>query len=93
MVLGAFCFSVNLYHSSLQVSTVRNYRSVLTAIHPGLDDGFAISVMHHLLRGMFITRPPVKRLVLSWDLDNFVATVASLNGNEAYQLWCPRSMP
>ena len=68
-----------LFHSGLQIATIRNYRSALAAIHSGFNDGSTVSdnaAIHHLLRGMFVERPHIKRLLLSWDLGNVLRILA-----------------
>ena len=67
-------FFMHLFRSGLQVTTIRNYRSAIAAIHQGFADGSSISsndAIHHLFRGMFTQRPPVKRLIPSWDRPRF----------------------
>ena len=47
------------------------YRSAIGVIHRGFDDNINLSnntSIAHLLKGMFVDRPPTKRLTPSWDL-------------------------
>ena len=70
---------MHLFRSGLQVTTIRNYRSAIAAIHQGFADGSSISsndAIHHLFRGMFTQRPPVKRLIPSWDLSAVLRLLA-----------------
>ena len=55
-------FFLHLFHSGLQISTMRGYRSVITIIHGGFEDGSNLSnnsAFSHLIKGMFIERPPL----------------------------------
>ena len=64
-------FLLYLFKSGLTVATVKNYRSAITAIHQGFPDGSTVSdsqPLKHLTRGMFTERPPVRRLIPTWDL-------------------------
>ena len=48
-----------------------NDSSAIAAIHTGFPDGSSVSdnnTLHHLIRGMFVERPLVRKLVSSWDL-------------------------
>ena len=70
---------MHLFQSGLQVATIFNYHSAIAAIHQGFTDGSSVSInnaIHHLLRGMFIQRPPVKRLIPSWDLSSVLRLLA-----------------
>ena len=72
-------FFMHLFRSGLQVTTIRNYRSAIAAIHQGFADGSSISsndAIQHLFRGMFTQRPPVKRLIPSWDLSAVLRLLA-----------------
>ena len=62
---------MHLFQSGFQVVTICNYHSAIATIHQGFTDGSLVSTndtIHHLLCGMCIQRPPVKRLFPSWDL-------------------------
>ena len=73
-------FLVHLFPAGLAIGTVRTYRSAIAAAHTGFADGSSISsngAITQLLRGMFNERPPVRRLVPSWDLGRVPEVMAS----------------
>ena len=64
-------FFVRLFDSRLQIATIQGYRSAIGVIHKGFDDGSNLSnnaLVCHLIKGMFVERPPAKKLISSWDL-------------------------
>ncbi|XP_038065583.1 uncharacterized protein LOC119735737 [Patiria miniata] len=64
-------FLVGLFDSDLATATVKNYRSAIAAIHGGFSDGSSVSDnqnLSQLIKGMFVSRPPTRRLLPSWDL-------------------------
>ena len=64
-------FLVYLFDSGLTTATVKNYRSAIAAIHGGFPDGSSVSnndTLGQLIKGMFTSRPPTRKLVPSWDL-------------------------
>jgi integrase len=64
-------FLTSRFYTGLQANTVRNYRSAIQAIHRGFADGSSLGesdAIRHLLNGMFIRRPPVRKMVPSWSL-------------------------
>ena len=68
-----------LFDSKLAVATIRNYRSALAAIHKGFADGSSITTsdaITHLIRGMFVDRPPTRKLLPSWDLPQVIAILS-----------------
>ena len=70
---------MHLFNQGLTVATVRGYRSAIAAVHGGFQDGSSISnntCLKQLLRGMFIQRPPLKKLVPSWDLGQVLKSLA-----------------
>lgn len=72
-------FFVSLFSEGRQVSTIRNYRSALGAIHKGFSDGSSMSnnpAIGHLLKGMFIQRPPQRRLAPSWSINDVLVKLA-----------------
>ncbi|XP_033644334.1 uncharacterized protein LOC117303973 [Asterias rubens] len=72
-------FLLYLYESGLATATVKNYRSAIAAIHESFPDGSSISsnqAISQLARGMFVSRPPVRKLVPSWDLQSVLSTLA-----------------
>ena len=69
-----------LFERDLASSTIKNYRSAIAAVHRGFPDGSSVSdnhALHQLLRGMFVSRPPTRRLVPAWDLFSVLATLSS----------------
>ena len=75
---GHWDFFRHLFHSGLQISTIRGYRSAITIIHGGFEDGSNLSnnsAFSHLIR-MFIERPPLKKLIPSWDLGSVLHKLA-----------------
>ena len=73
-------FFMTLYREGKQVSTIRNYRSAISAVHSGFSDGSTLgssSVISQLLRGMFNERPPQKRLAPSWSINDVLASLAT----------------
>ena len=69
-------FFVALFDEGKQVSTIRNYRSAIAAIHSGFQDGSSIGTNHTitmLLRGMFHQRPPRQRLAPSWSINDVLS--------------------
>ena len=72
-------FLLYLFDSGLATATVKNYRSAIAAIHTGFSDGSTVSnnrAIGQLTRGMFVTRPPTRKLVPSWDLFSVLSTLA-----------------
>ena len=72
-------FLLHLFNSGLQISTIKGYRSAIGTFHNGFPDGSTISSskpISHLLRGMFIERPPIRRLTPSWDLGSVLSSLS-----------------
>ena len=72
-------FLLHLFNSGLQISTVKGYRSAIGAIHTGFQDGSTVSSstpLSHLIRGMFLERPPTRKLVPSWDLGSVLSSLS-----------------
>lgn len=66
-------FLTTLFQEGKQVSTVRNYRSAIASIHKGFNDGTTVGsnpAIVQLLRGMFNSRPPRRRLPPSWSIND-----------------------
>ena len=73
-------FFVSLFDEGKQVSTIRNYRSAISAIHLGFSDGSSLGTNHtivSLLKGMFHQRPPRHRLAPSWSINDVLAALSS----------------
>lgn len=72
-------FFVSLFDEGKQVSTIRNYRSAISAIHLGFNDGSSVGTNHtivSLLKGMFHQRPPRQRLAPSWSINDVLAALS-----------------
>ena len=70
---------MSLFHEGKQVSTIRNYRSAIAAIHKGFPDQSFIGnnrIIHDLLRRMLHDRPPSLRLPPSWSLTDVLTALA-----------------
>ena len=65
-------FLIHLFDKKLAISTIRGYRSAISAIHKGnFPNGETVSSSKHLTRLMksiFLSRPPQKKLSPSWSL-------------------------
>lgn len=64
-------FLRSLFKKGLQVSTIKGYRSAIQAIHNGFEDGSTVGSnesLHLLIEGMFIQRPPNRKILPAWDL-------------------------
>ena len=68
-------FLMSLFSEGKQISTIKNYRSAIAAVHRGFRDG-SNDTIHHLLRGMFHKRPPMKTLPPSWSLTDVLKVLA-----------------
>lgn len=67
-----------LFSEGKQVSTIRNYRSAIAAVHRGFGDGSFVGsndTLRHLLRGMFNKRPMLKRLAPSWSINDVLSSL------------------
>lgn len=72
-------FLIYLFDNGKQVSTIRNYRSAIAAVHKGFPDGSTLSsnvTISNLLKGMFNKRPPKRRLAPSWSINDVLETLA-----------------
>ncbi|PIK33469.1 hypothetical protein BSL78_27421 [Apostichopus japonicus] len=72
-------FLLELFREGKQISTIRNYRSAIAAVHSGFSDGSSVGtnpVLRQVLRGMFHRRPPRRRLAPSWALHEVLTTLA-----------------
>jgi len=64
-------FLTDLFHDGLQYRTIAGYRSMLSMVLPPVD-GFKIGQhpdIIRLIKGVFHSRPPQKRLVPEWDIE------------------------
>lgn len=67
------------FQEGKQVSTIRNYRSAIAAVHKGFHDGSSLGdnpIIGQLLRGMFNRRPPIRRLAPSWSINDVLSQLA-----------------
>ena len=72
-------FLLYLFDSGLKMATVKNYPSAIFAIHEGFPDGSSVPdnrAISQLVKGMFVTRPPTRQLVPSWDLFSVLSTLS-----------------
>ena len=68
-----------LFDEGKSISTVRNYRSAIGAIHSGFPDGSSLGdneVLAQLIRGMSVVRPVVRCLVPSWSINQVLRGLA-----------------
>ena len=68
-----------LFDEGKQVSTIKNYRSAVAAVHEGFADGSRLGdneVVTQLLRGMSNSRPVVRRLAPAWGLSEVLRALA-----------------
>lgn len=71
-------FLTSLFHSGLGYRTISGYRSMLSAMLP-LEEG--IKVGQHpnicrLLKGIFNSRPPVRKLIPEWDIEKVLGMLS-----------------
>lgn len=70
---------MTLFQEGKQVSTIRNYRSAISAIHRGFPDGSSVGTnqsIQRIIKGMFHKRPPAKPLPPSWTIDDVLTALA-----------------
>lgn len=70
-------FLADLFHEGLQYSTLSGYRSMLSVVLPPID-GFKVGQhpdIVRLIKGVFNSRPPQKRLVPEWDLESVLSSL------------------
>ena len=70
-------FLTDLFHEGLQYRTIAGYRSMLSVILPPID---GIKVGQHpdivrLIKGVFNSRPPQKRLLPEWNLETVLSAL------------------
>lgn len=72
-------FLIHLFDKNRAISTIRGYRSAISAIHDGnLQDGETVSSSKHLTRlvkSLFLSRPPQKKLSPSWSLSKVLRSL------------------
>ena len=64
-------FLLMLFDEGLSISSIREYRSAIAAIHIGFDNGETVSnslYISRLMRACFLQRPPKRVLLPRWDL-------------------------
>ena len=69
-----------VFDEGKQVSTIKNYRSAIAAIHEGFPDGSTLgnnSFIAQLLRGMANDRPRVRSLAPTWSISAVLAALAT----------------
>ena len=69
-----------LFDQGRQVSTIKNYRSAIAAVHKGFPDGSSMGnnpILAQLLRGMSNARPVVRSLVPSWSINQVLEALAA----------------
>ena len=72
-------FLLYLFESGLAPGTIKNYRSAISAVHRGFSDGSTVSdnrALGQLIKGMFVERPPSRRLVPTWDLFQVLSSLS-----------------
>ena len=72
-------FIMHLFDKNLAISTIKGYRSAISAIHTGFSDGVTVSSSAHLTRlmkSLFLSRPPQKKLSPSWSLSRVLRALS-----------------
>ena len=72
-------FLMYLFNSGLQVVTIKHYRSAISSIHRGFTDGSTVGTneaISCLIKGMFHTRPTVRRLAPTWSINEVLVALA-----------------
>lgn len=72
-------FLTTLFDEGLQVNTIRNYCSTISAIHQGFEDGSSVgdnSALAQLIKAMSIQRPIQRVLAPSWSMNAVLRTLA-----------------
>ncbi|XP_071816589.1 uncharacterized protein [Apostichopus japonicus] len=72
-------FLLSLFREGKQVSTIKNYRSAIAAIHQGFPDGSTLGNnpdIVQLIKGMANRRPQVRLLASSWGLSAVLHALA-----------------
>ncbi|XP_071506293.1 uncharacterized protein [Diadema antillarum] len=72
-------FLLHLFDKSLAFSTIRGYRSAISALHKGFRGGETVGSSSHLTRlmkSLFLSRPPQKKLSPSWSLSRVLRALS-----------------
>ena len=67
-----------MFNSGLQAGTIRNYKAAIQAVHVGFADGSSLAssdAIRQILRGMFNTRPPQRKIVPAWNLNTLLESL------------------
>lgn len=73
-------FLLLLAEEGKQLSTIKNYRSAISAIHQGFPDGTTVGtndVIAKLLKGLFFRIPRSERLAPKWSINDVLAALAA----------------
>lgn len=73
-------FLLSLADEGLRVSTIKNYRSAIAAVHRGFPDGSTVgssSVIAQVIRGLFHREPSTRRLAPSWSINDVLGSLAN----------------
>ncbi|XP_072166762.1 uncharacterized protein [Diadema setosum] len=72
-------FLLHLFDKNLAFSTIRGYRSAISALHKGFRGGETVGSSSHLTRlmkSLFLSRPPQKKLSPSWSLSRVLRALS-----------------
>ena len=72
-------FLIHLFDKGLSLSTIRGYRSAISAVHGGFADGTRVSdspELGRLCRSFFLQRPSNTPLAPSWSLPKVLDALA-----------------
>ena len=73
-----------LYTEGYEYSTINNYRSAISAIHPEID-GEKVGQKHtvkQVMAGIFNKRPPLPRYTNTWDVDVVLNHIQNMPSNK-----------
>lgn len=71
-------FLTEMFNSGLQAGTIRNYKAAIQEVHVGFSDGSSLAssdAIRQILRGMFNTRPPQRKIVPAWNLSTLLESL------------------
>ena len=77
-------FLSHLYTEGYEYSTINNYRSAISAIHPEID-GEKVGQKHtvkQVMAGIFNKRPPLPRYTNTWDVDVVLNHIQNMPSNK-----------